>query len=90
MAKEICQKNKKRAENPVKGLISSVAKGVGRMLGFVANLEKQGKSEYIEQGEFQGKTESGKEAKGAYGLRIKIGLEPKDFQKRSELKKLGK
>lgn len=57
-------------------LIGGVARGVGGLLGLAADLERQGKSEYAEEGEISGKTKSGKEYKGAYGFRIKVGLRP--------------
>ena len=50
------------------------------MLGLAAKLEKEGKDEYAEQGEIKGKTKSGKEYKGAYGFRVKVGLDPEDFK----------
>lgn len=51
---------------PLARLIEGFAKGVRGLLGFAANLEAQGKDEYVEQGEINGKTKSGKEYKGAY------------------------
>ncbi|MEK7074679.1 MAG: hypothetical protein AAB975_04985 [Patescibacteria group bacterium] len=55
-------------------LIGGFARGVTGLLGFAANLEAQGKDEYAEQGEITGKTENGKEIKGIYGFRVKVGL----------------
>ena len=67
------------------GLIEGFAKGVTGLLGLAANLEAQGKDEYAEQGEIKGKTESGKEYRGAYGFRVKVGLNPEDFKGRKRL-----
>jgi hypothetical protein len=61
-------------------LIDGFAKGVTGLLGFAANLEAQGKDEYMEQGEIEGKTKSGKAIKGRYGFRVKVGLNPEDFR----------
>lgn len=61
-------------------LIDGFAKGVTGLLKFAANLEAQGKDEYVEQGEITGKTKSGKEYKGAYGFRVKVGLNPEEFR----------
>jgi hypothetical protein len=61
-------------------LAESFVKGLGRLLGFAAEMERQGKSEHIEQGEIKGKTKSGKEYRGAYGLRVKVGLDPEEFR----------
>lgn len=66
-------------------LAKSAVKGIGGLLGFAAEMERQGKSEHIEQGEIKGKTESGKEYRGAYGLRVKVGLNPEDFKGRKKL-----
>ncbi|MBU4466594.1 hypothetical protein KKF47_00835 [Patescibacteria group bacterium] len=55
-------------------------KGIGGLfLGLAAKLEEEGKDEYVEQGEITGKTESGKEYKGAYGLH------PEDFRGQKRL-----
>lgn len=59
--------------------------GIGRLLGFAAKLEEEGKDEYTEQGEIKGKTESGKEYKGAYGLRMRVGLHPEEFEGQKKL-----
>ena len=63
-------------------LAGSAWRGVGALLGFVAGLEKEGKSEYREYGEIKGKTQNGKDIKGAYGFQVKIGLNPKEFSAR--------
>lgn len=54
---------------------NSISTGIGNLLKFVAHLERQGKSEYMEQGEITGKTRSGKEIRGAYGFGVKVGLD---------------
>ncbi|MFH1030868.1 MAG: hypothetical protein V1770_06470 [bacterium] len=56
-------------------LANGISTGIGNLLKFAAHLEKQGKSEYIEQGEITGKTRSGKEIRGAYGFGMKVGLD---------------
>lgn len=66
-------------------VIDGFMKGVGGLLGLAAKLEKEGKDEYAEQGEIKGKTKSGKEYKGAYGFRVKVGLNPEDFKGRGKL-----
>ena len=61
-------------------------KGIGGLfLGLAAKLEEEGKDEYVEQGEITGKTESGKEYKGAYGFHVKVGLHPEDFRGQKRL-----
>lgn len=56
-------------------LASGISIGINNLIKFATHLEKQGKSEYMEQGEIIGKTRSGKKIKGAYGYGIKIGLD---------------
>jgi hypothetical protein len=73
------EKGGRRALYALTGLAKGVARGIGSLLGFAAEMERQGKSEHIEQGEITGKTRSGKEYRGAYGFRAKIGLNPEDF-----------
>ena len=63
-------------------IAGSALRGVGALLGFAVNLEKEGKSEYKECGEIKGKTESGKDMRGAYGFHMKVGLNPEDFSAR--------
>lgn len=65
-------------------LAESFIKGLGGLLGFAAEMERQGKSEHIEQGEIKGKTKSGKEYRGAYGLRVKIGLNPEELRSKKK------
>lgn len=48
--------------------------GIGRLLGFAVKLEEEGKDKYVELGEITGRTKNGKEYKGAYGFRMKVGL----------------
>jgi len=69
----------------LEGLIGGFAKGVAGLLRFAGKLEEEGKDEYIEQGEIKGKTKSGKEYRGAYGFRVKVGLNPDDFKGRKKL-----
>lgn len=54
---------------------NNISTGIGNLLKFAAHLERQGKSEYMEQGEITGKTRSGKEIRGAYGFGVKVGLD---------------
>jgi arabinogalactan endo-1,4-beta-galactosidase len=68
--------------NSLTGLAEGFAKGIGGLLGFAADLERQGKSEYEECGNIEGKTLSGKKYKGVYGFRVKVGLSPEDFSSR--------
>lgn len=79
MVRRIRKQNKKGLAVSLGRLTEGLAKGIGGLLGFTAEMERRGKSDYIEHGEIEGKTKSGKEYRGAYGLRIKVGLDPKDF-----------
>lgn len=74
MVKKIRERHKEDMGVSLGRLINGFAQGIGGLLWFAADLERQGKSEYTEQGEFAGKTQNGKEVKGAYGIRVKIGL----------------
>jgi hypothetical protein len=69
----------------LKGLIGGIAKGTGNLFEFITDLERQGKSEYKEEGEIEGKTKSGQKIKGAYGFRVKIGLNPEEFRTQRKL-----
>jgi hypothetical protein len=66
-------------------LVEGFAKGIGGILGLAADLERQGKSEYEERGEIKGRTKSGKEYRGAYGFRVKVGLNPEEFRGQKKL-----
>lgn len=86
MAKEVYQSNKKELAISPKRVIKGIVKGIGSLLGLAAELERQGKSEYIEQGEIKGRTKSGKDIRGIYGWRVKLGLNPEEFRRRKRLK----
>lgn len=60
-------------------LAEGAVRGLGGLFGFAAEMERQGKSEYRECGEIKGKTGSGQDIKGAYGFRVKVGLNPEEF-----------
>lgn len=85
MDRKIRRQSKKGVGVSPAGLIGGLAKGVMGLLGFAANLEARGKDEYVEQGEIIGKTKSGKEYRGAYGFRVKSGLNPKEFDSQKKL-----
>lgn len=85
MTQRIRKQNREGLATSLERLAESVVKGIGSLLGFAAEMERQGKSEHIEQGEIKGKTKSGKEYRGTYGLRVKIGLNPEDFKGRKKL-----
>ena len=74
MAKKIRKQNKEGLAVSLGKIVEGVARGIGGLLGFAANLEAQGKDEYVEQGKITGKTKSGKEYRGSYGFRMKVGL----------------
>lgn len=86
MVRKLRKQDKKRVEVSLGTVIDGFVKGVGGLLGLAAKLEEEGKDEYAEQGEIIGKTKSGKEYKGAYGFRVKVGLNPEDFRKPEALK----
>lgn len=89
MARKIRRQSKDDMEVSLGGVIDGFVRGVGCILGLAAKLEEEGKDEYMEQGEIEGKTESGKEYKGAYGFRVKVGLNPKDFKDQKKLSAKG-
>ena len=82
MAKKIRKQDKRGVEISLGTVIDGFVKGIGGLLGLAAKLEKEGKDEYAEKGEIKGKTKSGKEYKGAYGFRVKVGLNPEDFRRK--------
>ena len=84
MARNIRKQNKEGLAVPLGRLAESFIKGLGGLLGFAAEMERQGKSEHIEQGEIKGKTKSGKEYRRAYGLRVKIGLNPEELRSKKK------
>lgn len=85
MAKKIRKQNKRRVGISLETVTKGFLKGIGGLLGLAAKLEKEGKDEYVEQGEIKGRTKSGKEYKGAYGFRVKVGLNPEDFRGQKKL-----
>jgi len=66
---------KKVARQTNQSLARSLIKGIGRLVGFVVDMEKRGVSEVVEQGELTGKTKEGKDVKVKYGYGVKIGLD---------------
>lgn len=89
MARKIRRQSKDGMEVSLGAVIDGFVKGVGGILGLAAELEEEGKDEYVEQGEIKGRTESGKEYKGVYGFRVKVGLNPKDFKDQKKLSAKG-
>ncbi|MBU4319400.1 MAG: hypothetical protein KKF30_19235 [Proteobacteria bacterium] len=89
MQNKLKNKTNKTAVDFLMGLAEGMIKGIGGLLGFAAEMERQGKSEHIEQGEIKGKTKNGKEYRGAYGLRVKVGLNPEEFRGQKRLSKGG-
>lgn len=85
MARRIRKQSKEDVGVSLGTVIDGFMKGIGWLLGLAAKLEKEGKDEYAEQGEIKGRTKSGKEYRGAYGLRVKVGLNPEDFRGRGKL-----
>lgn len=83
------QKLRKQFKEGVGVSLAKVAdgflKGIGVLLGFAAKLEEEGKDKYVELGEIAGRTKSGKEYTGAYGFRMKVGLNPEDFRDQKKL-----
>lgn len=67
----------KKSQHP---LVKSLVKGVSGLLNIVADMEKRGVSEKVEQGEWKGKTKDGQDVKVRYGYGIKVGLD--DFVKK--------
>ena len=60
-------------------------KGIGVLFGFAAKLEEEGKDKYVEMGEVTGQTKSGQKYRGAYGFRMKVGINPEDFRGQKKL-----
>lgn len=80
MVRKIRKQNKTGVEVSLETVIDGLVKGIGGLLGLAAKLEAAGQDEYAEQGEIKGKTKSGKEYKGAYGFRVKVGLNADNFK----------
>ena len=75
MFKRIKKQSKESVGIALERLAGSAWRGVGALLGFVAGLEKEGKSEYREYGEIKGKTQNGKDIKGGLWFSSKNWLE---------------
>lgn len=86
MVKQIREQHQEGLAVSLGKLIDGTVKGIGGLLGFAAELERQGKSEYEERGLIEGETKSGKKIKGAYGFKVKVGLNPEDFMGQKRLK----
>ena len=86
MVRKLRKQNKRGVGVSLETVTKGFLKGIGGLLGLAAKLEKEGKDEYMERGEIKGKTKSGKEYKGAYGFRVKVGLNPEDFRGQKKLK----
>lgn len=85
MVKEIRRRSEEDVGVSLGRLIGGLVQGIGGLLGFAADLEMQGKSEYAEHGEITGRTQSGKEMKGAYGVRVRIGLSSVEWNGKKRL-----
>lgn len=85
MVKELRKRSEEDVGVSLGKLVDGLTRGIGGLLGFAAHLERQGKSEYAEYGEIAGKTKSGKEIKGTYGVRVRIGLHPAEGNRQKRL-----
>lgn len=86
MDEKVNKYNSKGLEINSEKIAGGVFRGIGSLLDLAINLEKEGKSDHEEFGEIKGKTESGKEYRGAYGIRAKIGINPEELRRSSKLK----
>ena len=87
MVRKLRKQSKESVGVSLGKVAGGLLKGIGGLfLGLAAKLEEEGRDEYVEQGEIISKTESGKEIKGRYGLRVKVGLHPEDFRGQKKLK----
>lgn len=82
MAKKIGKRDKEGVGISLERIIQSALRKVDALFGFAVDLEKEDKSEYRQYGQVEGKTASGKDIKGVYGVRVKIGLNPEEFSAR--------
>ena len=85
MAKEIRKQDQESVEISLGRLAESAWRGVGAFFGLAVDLEKEGKSEYRKFGKVEGKTSSGKNIEGIYGVRVKVGLNPEEFKNQKKL-----
>ena len=74
MFKKVRKQSKESVGVPLARLIEGFTKGITGLLGLAANLDAQGKDEYLRQIEITGRTKDGKEIKGRCGLHVKVGL----------------
>jgi hypothetical protein len=79
MAGKINKHNNEGLEISVGRVVGGIVRGIGNLFGFAVNLEKRGESGYEEIGEIQGKTETGKEYRAAYGVKMKLGINPEEL-----------
>ena len=61
-------------------IVASAWQGIGALFGIAVDLEKEGKSEYRQYGQVEGRTRSGKKIKGVFGVQVKVGLNPEEFR----------
>lgn len=85
MFKRIRKQSKESVGIALERLAKNAWRGVGALFGLAVDLEREGKSEYRECGEIKGKTTSGKDMKGIYGFRVKVGLNPEEFREQKKL-----
>lgn len=49
--------------------------GIGNLIDIVADMDEKGVDEFVRKRTVAGKTASGKEVRGEYGLRVRTGLD---------------
>lgn len=70
------------------GLIGGFARGISNLFEFIVGLDRQGQSEYQEEGEIESRTKNGKKIKGTYGFRVKIGLPARSREAKTGLNEI--
>jgi len=73
--------NEKHIRKGAHPIVKSVLKGVHGLLHLVADMERRGVSEEVQEGEIRGKTRDGKDVHVKYGYKVKVGLDDVEIEK---------
>ncbi len=81
-AKRSKEEAAKRRTEVGSSVFGALWEGIGNLIDIVVEMDEKGADEYAQKRTIRGKTKSGKEVRGEYGLRVRTGL---DMIKEKEL-----
>lgn len=83
---KISKRHKKGLEVILAKCAKAVVKGLAGVFDLAVEMERDGRTEYTEQGQIKKRTRTGKEIKGEYGWRVRTGFDPEKLARQRQLK----